>query len=320
MTIVLGWRASPKTVSVTFDDGIPHVISNDHPKFVEIGAKLNAGDYDGIADMISPADIIKTYLNGKIEVKANSLFYKGEQVNLAIVPTIMELIAEDKDPTVLLLFLDRLMQNPSYRSRNQLWAFVEKNGIVLYSGGRIFRRDGTLFDPKGWLVLYKGVRNDYRDLHTGKFDNSVGAHQSMPRSEVDDDPNAACSSGFHAGDFAYVKGFGDRKMVVLVDPADVGSIPHDSNWTKLRTCAYDVIGEVPREEFKDFESCTYGEAPEDSDEARDDLDEDVGIDERAYEIQYADRDAETVSAVDVADALTLADTGGDIVSITELAD
>jgi hypothetical protein len=297
MKTVIGYRLSPHTISVTFDDFIPHILSTDHPHFEEIKQRLLDGNTADLENLVSPKEAIKTYLDGKVEVKGGALFYNGEAINIAVVQPILDLIAEDKDPNTLLRFLDRLMQNPSYRSRNQLWAFIERNGLVLYSGPPI---RGGFLDATGWLVLYKGVNENYTDLHTGKFNNSVGVHHVMPRTQVDDDPNNGCSSGFHAGDYEYVKGFGTRKMVVLVDPANVGSVPADSSFTKLRTCAYDVIAEVPREDFKDFESVTYG----DESGLKYNEDDDVEI-EFDFRVDNDSGGSEVVRAATVGEAIDL---------------
>jgi hypothetical protein len=65
----------------------------------------------------------------------------------------------------------------------------------------------------------------------------------MPRNFVCDDAGIGCSDGFHAGSLDYAEGFGrgGNLMVVEINPADVVSVPNDSDCQKLRTCKYKVV-------------------------------------------------------------------------------
>jgi hypothetical protein len=135
-------------------------------------------------------------------------------------------------------------------SRRQLWDFVEKHRITVYAGAPVRLKDGRIVDCTGWLCLYKGVRNDYMDQFTGTFLNKPGMELRMARRDVDDDQTAGCSNGFHAGAYEYVKNFGTRKLLVLVNPADVGSVPIDCQFQKLRTCSYIVLKELERQDFE----------------------------------------------------------------------
>jgi hypothetical protein len=58
----------------------------------------------------------------------------------------------------------------------------------------------------------------------------------MARDLVNDDRNSACSVGLHVGTFGYAESFAEQMLVVLVDPADVVSVPTDSNAQKMRVC------------------------------------------------------------------------------------
>lgn len=250
---VLGYRSSPVSISITFDDGNPTIISNDHPAFVEISCKLSRRDFEGLYDLVNPAQKVRTFLNNRVVVTNNTIILNGDVVEGEVVPVILSMIERKEDPEVLLQFLALLAHNPSFRSRKQLWNFVEQNGIVLYSGPPV---EGC--DLKGWLVLYKGVNQDYTDCHTGQIDNHPGQWpRPMSRSQVDDDPNASCSTGYHAGAYEYVKDFGSRKLVVLINPANVVSVPRDSNAQKVRVTSYYVLKEVEGEQFREIEEDVY---------------------------------------------------------------
>jgi hypothetical protein len=75
------------------------------------------------------------------------------------------------------------MENPSYRAVNELYGFLEKNRLPI--------------TPDGHFLAYKKVRDDYKDIHSGTMDNSVGKIVEMERNQVNDDKNQTCSSGLH---------------------------------------------------------------------------------------------------------------------------
>src|SRR6185312_12388473 len=83
----------------------------------------------------------------------------------------------------LCAFAENLMLNPSNRSVRQLFAFLEANKHPL--------------TDDGCFVAYRAVRPDFRDKHSGTFDNSPGAVCELPRNAVDEDPDRTCSHGLH---------------------------------------------------------------------------------------------------------------------------
>lgn len=138
---------------------------------------------------------------------------------------------EKTEVDALMNFANRLANNPSKRAVHELYGFLKASDIKI-------REDGM-------ILCFKKVRDDYRDVHSGRFDNSVGQVPSMPRSLVDDDSSRTCSSGLHVCAKSYLNHFGgSRVMLCAVDPADVVSIPSDYNHSKMRCCKYEVVAEV----------------------------------------------------------------------------
>jgi hypothetical protein len=170
-----------------------------------------------------------------IELRDGQVYFDGQPLDNAVIPVIRRYVRDDIDPSSLLNFLRRLMNNPSHRSVEQLWRFVESNDLSI--------------DNDGFILFYKVVTNDYKDKHTKTFDNRPGVEQSCHRNQVDDDPNAACSKGFHVGGWRYsgVGGEfytqGDRIVICKVDPADVVSVPKDAQAGKCRVCKYTVVAD-----------------------------------------------------------------------------
>lgn len=135
-------------------------------------------------------------------------------------------------------FLVRLDNNPSARSVNSLYDFIDQNGLTI--------------DPDGLIVAHKGIRTDGRSVHSGtafvngvkhvgNIPNAVGDVITMPRNQVQDDPSVACHQGLHVGAHAYASSFGQVLLTVKVDPADVVSVPTDCNAQKMRVCRYTVV-------------------------------------------------------------------------------
>jgi hypothetical protein len=58
----------------------------------------------------------------------------------------------------------------------------------------------------------------------------------MLRGLVDEDRDSACSVGLHVGTFGYAQRFSEQMLVVLVDPADVVSVPTHGDAEKRRVC------------------------------------------------------------------------------------
>ncbi|UQX13392.1 hypothetical protein [Candidatus Mycobacterium methanotrophicum] len=164
----------------------------------------------------------------------------GDPVEEVVLAAAIRLTSSAADLAPLGAFLRRLERNPSQASRSQLFGWLKAGGFTLTTDGHI--------------VGYKSVRADGRSAHagrepvtvvaqngsvetvTGHVPYPVGATVWMARDLVNDDRNSACSVGLHVGTFGYAESFSEQTLVVLVDPADVVSVPSDSNAQKMRVC------------------------------------------------------------------------------------
>ena len=113
----------------------------------------------------------------------------------------------------------------------QLFAFLDKNRQAVTTDGD--------------FIAYKRVRSDFKDIHSGTFDNTPGTVVQMERNMVDDEPTRTCSNGLHVANWDYAcNQFGGGEGVMLavkVNPADVVSVPIDYNQSKMRVCKYEVL-------------------------------------------------------------------------------
>jgi hypothetical protein len=209
----------------------PHTISKTHITYQKVVDAIKASDWDTVRDVIEPKKVVINYGKGNISIKGETMYWKGREFHNAMSTRMIQMLQDGFGVEPLVLFMENLMSNPSYRSVQELYGFLEKNNLPI--------------TPDGHFLAYKRVRDDYTDCHTGTMNNSVGKVVEMERNEVDDDQNRTCSSGLHFCSQEYLQSFGgNRTVIVKVNPRDVVSIPVDYDNSKGRTCRYEVIGEV----------------------------------------------------------------------------
>jgi acyl carrier protein len=240
--------------SITFTDrdGTSHTIVRDnicYDEAKEILGKINQLDLftdqsndlvDRLVQIANPIKAVNASSGGKVTIREGIVYYNddGEErvVHNAVAEHLIWMLGEKFDVSPMMLFLERLMLNPSYRSVNDLYRFMQSNKMGI--------------TQKGFLLAYKKVRYDFRDIHSGKFDNSPGQRPKMPRNEVEDDPTKTCSEGLHVCGYDYLPSFSssgrgdDRVVLVEVDPKDVVSVPIDYDDAKMRVSTYRVVKEI----------------------------------------------------------------------------
>lgn len=142
----------------------------------------------------------------------------------------------------VLRFWEKVAQNPDARSREQLFTWLQSHDFTITEDGDILGYKGVSRKGDGYTsVNTSGTAFVDGVKHSGAIPNVVGAVVTMPRSEVNSDPNVGCHKGLHVGDWSYASGFGSAVLEVHVNPRDVVSIPNDSSYRKMRCCRYKVI-------------------------------------------------------------------------------
>lgn len=218
-------------------------IANDHPNFAEIqDAYADPERHGELENLISVTKAIQSLAAGtNIRVENGKLFYGDREMRNGLARRIIGMFTEGRENAAapLVAFMENVMLNPSYRAVEGLYEWLERSNLPI--------------TPDGCFIAWKMVRDDYTDIRTGRFDNSVGKVVEIPRNQVDEDPNQTCSSGLHFCSNEYLdSGYsrGGRTVMVKVNPKDVGAFPHDYNISKGRCSRYEVIEEVTREEAK----------------------------------------------------------------------
>lgn len=216
---------SDTAITVSFDGKLETIKTGDH-RFEPILEALRDGRTDDIPNLIDPTKAFDG-IEG-VELVDGQIHIHGKKIPERLTNKVMR-FKEKKLPFLpLLKFSQKLMQNPSFNSRQMLYDFLEYNGHPLTQDGN--------------FIAYKKVRDNFKDCHTNTMDNSVGTTVEMPREDVDDNPNNTCSSGLHVAAYEYAKDFRSGHMVeVEIDPADVVTVPRDYNGQKMRVCKYNVV-------------------------------------------------------------------------------
>lgn len=195
---------------------------------------LRKGDENKVKELLDVKRSIEAYGQGHVQFADGVVIYKGKPIDSYLTKKIIQLQREGFTIKPLLAFLENLMENPSYRARQELYEFLEYGQLPITEDGH--------------FIAYKKVRDDFKDIWSGQFDNSVGAVAEMDRRDVDDNSSNTCSAGLHFASREYMSHYGSssaNKVVALkINPRDVVSIPNDYNNTKGRCCRYEVLEEL----------------------------------------------------------------------------
>lgn len=226
---------TPQSVVITHNSKT-NTINKSHECFKEIVEAVMSGDYDKAVKLADKRVAINEYSDGALVVKGGRIKYGELEVSNKIVPKIFELMAEgDETFKNLVRFLERLLENPSKDSVDQLWGFVAHNDIAITDRGTLI----------GWKKVKQNGAGNLVDSYTGRVPNDVGVTVRMPRNMVNDNRHETCSQGLHVGAWDYVSKFGGNTILMVeVDPADVVSVPNDYNDMKMRAAKYRVLAIV----------------------------------------------------------------------------
>jgi len=230
----VNWFITDHNITVNYD-GQTHIV----PRTAALADKLidaiKNERMEEIPELVSTTTRIKKASDGTFYVQDGQIYVDGEVVPGPLGRKIVRFSNEGLPFEPLIKFWKNLKQNPSYRAVTELFQFLEKN-------------DHPITD-NGCFIAYKKVRDDFTDVHTGTFDNSVGNVLSMPRNQVNEDPTQTCSNGLHVANWDYANNFygGGVMLEVEVNPANVVAVPVDYNQAKMRVCEYTVLNVVDEE-------------------------------------------------------------------------
>jgi hypothetical protein len=240
-----------------------------NPRWNDILSALRANDVVELVQLMSVKNLVERYTDSNVEVVDGNVYFRGRPLHGLDVDRLLEYVRDGIPFLRLARFLERKQANPSYRSINELYKFLEYREMTL--------------TEKGTVIGYKGVAMNYYSImgntatimidgdtdSGGHILNKVGEYIRCDRSCVCDDYRQGCSPGLHIGSLSYAKSWGPRVMIVEFDPADVVSVPDDCECQKLRACAYKVIGEFNGEVVREVPEVTSSVGYSDPDQNAD---------------------------------------------------
>jgi hypothetical protein len=228
-----------------------HTIPNRDPRYPLILEKLKTSpiDWAGVLEILTPRDyhtgVFARLLGtkeGEITLSDEEILYKGVALSGYAVDRIKEFASQGLPIVHLLRFLNKIQKNPSGRSKEYLYKFLEHGSMPI--------------TPEGNFIAYKAVQADFysitrsykpltllkgRQNAEGRVYNGIGETIEIARGDVDDDPNNGCSYGLHVGALSYAQNFGSNLILVEVDPTNVVMVPHDCGFQKCRCSGYRVV-------------------------------------------------------------------------------
>lgn len=221
--------------------GQTYCFGKSHPNYNKLIKHLknnNVEHFEATYDIVSH---VNAYCDGYVNCTDGSLTWDGIKMPNMFTNTIIDMVKQGFPFEPMLNFLDNLSQNPSDHAVVELFDFMEnKNMPITYDG---------------CFLAYKAVREDYKDIYSGTFDNSIGSVCQVHRHKVDNNRDNGCGHGLHVGAIDYAKSYGginiddedndggNRLMICKVNPRDVVSVPSDHKFQKLRCCRYEVVAE-----------------------------------------------------------------------------
>lgn len=234
-------------------DNRSYVVAPTHANYEKIKNKLSAPDKELLALIDVPITIQRKFSNvgTGVTVENGEVMYNGQPLHNSFTSRILAMIKDNFDVSSMLKFLSNMMQNPSYRSRQELYDFLADYACLPIT-------------DDGCFLAYKSVNSEFLSKHennltllqgklvNNRIYNGVGEVIECPRGEVDDNGSNTCSQGLHVGGLAYSGPGGDynsaddKVIIVKVNPADAVSVPTDHQARKLRVCKYEVVGEYQK--------------------------------------------------------------------------
>lgn len=220
-------------VSITLPDGTIHTLGSNSEIFNDVGMLLLNNKIDEAVALIEAGIAAKAEvaidLGPDMKLLDGILYWHGIKQESGIARRIVSDIETGKFDNRYVEFMRKLMLNPSYKSVEMLYDFLEHNKFEILENGNI--------------LAYKGLKrteNGPRDWFTGLVPNWANTTVTMPRNMVEDDPTKACSQGLHIASKEYARDYGNV-VEVSVDPADIVSVPYNYNNKKCRCCRYEVL-------------------------------------------------------------------------------
>lgn len=268
-------------------DNTRYVMRSENPMFGQAVEAYRREDWDSLLRHMNPEKSVREYLFEfeDIKVENGKVTFAGSDVHSLCVDRILEFCGSGFNAMPLVRFLSKLQKNPSRRSVEELYRFLERNNLTVTTNGNFLAYKAVRSDmyskTSGIAKLLKG-----KDDGSGRIFNGVGEEIEVYRNNVDDNAENGCSFGLHAGTLEYASGFAngnDVLLIVEIDPSDVVSVPFDCDCQKLRTSRYKVVDICTQRLEKPVYESRFNSGDDDDDwDEEDDVYPDCELEEDDY--------------------------------------
>lgn len=236
---MIAYLTTTNTILLTVDDHA-EAIPLHSPQGRAVLAELKRQEASGrwcaatLLQLLQLDRLVVKYSDNDLTITTDgSVLRKGKKLPEILAKRVLDCFESGVPYTYLLNFFDRMSKNPDPRAIEGLYKFLENMKMPI--------------TKDGFFLGYKGIRENWYDIHSGRYLNKPRCVLTMDRSACNADPDQGCSTGLHVGSLEYATqwaGSGGRVVVVQVDPADVVSVPSDCEFQKLRSCKYTVMCEA----------------------------------------------------------------------------
>lgn len=236
---------TPDTETLTvLVDGELRVIDDRHPNYREVREALD-GDIED-ADLRDLLDVSRALsrkfadVSDRVTLAGNEVRFDNEPVDTSLTRAILRFQRQGLPFRPLVAFFGNISLNPSAHSREQLYDWLRDREFTITDDGHFLAYKGVTDGHSVWAgrAVVDGV------AHNGNIPNRVGSVIEMPRGEVQHDPSVGCAPGLHVATYEFASRYGNETLLVKVNPADVVSVPTDSQAQKVRVERYEVVEQV----------------------------------------------------------------------------
>jgi hypothetical protein len=228
----VAFSVGAKSITV-MQAGEVHMLDDTDARFSKIKVLLEETPpkLEQALKMMDIQKVIQEVTAGRVKITPEGVTFGGQPVGGYMAERLAAMAGAGINVTPWMLFMDNLQENPQNDIRDDVFKWMEAGKMPI--------------SEDGCIIAFKKVRRDYKDVHSGKLDYSVGQVVQMSREQCDTNRHQTCSTGLHFCSADYLRNFGgERVMIVKIDPRDVTAIPSDYNNSKGRCCRLEVTGEL----------------------------------------------------------------------------
>jgi hypothetical protein len=239
-----------KVIPYTISDGVltatinrkSYSLDSTHKYYKEVVKALKAGDKDKALHLLDLREGVQFFGQGHLGLAPGdgTLLWDDEELHDTLAARIVDMHVSGMNVEPFVRFMENLRLNPAKYAITETYDFLRKSNLPLTDRGTFIAYKRVNFQRD-----FEGNKNSDMlvDCHSASLSNNPGDVQWMDRARCDANRHNVCSSGLHFCSLNYLSSFsGDVLVIVEINPGDITSIPVDYDYTKGRTCRYQVVG------------------------------------------------------------------------------